>query len=138
VDCITGVGQQQNAPLTQQTKEAIVDVANTSSRVAGVIAAGATAVAAQGGPYAEPVQIVGMGATAVGAAADTVEQILKPNVGQVVTSSTALAVQTVVEGSSTGKILSSVTNELLEAWKASGSTLSLQNWINKQFQEIGS
>jgi hypothetical protein len=83
--CITGVGQQQSRPLTEQTKEAIADTAATTSRGAGVIAAGATAVAAGSSPQIRPIaSAVGFGATAVGVVADTVNYLANPDPKQFV------------------------------------------------------
>lgn len=62
----------------------IADLASGTSRAAGVVAAGATAVAAQAGPYGKPAQAVVAGATAIGAVADVAEQIARPNLQQVI------------------------------------------------------
>lgn len=70
---------QQNAPLSQQTKEAIADGAASVSRTAGVVSAGATAVAAQTGPYAKPAETVAVGATVVGVASDAVNYLANPD-----------------------------------------------------------
>jgi filamentous hemagglutinin len=77
--CITGVGRQQNAPLTQQAREAIADGASSTSRASGVVAAGATTLATQMGPYGRLAKGVAVGATVIGTAADVVEYIAQPN-----------------------------------------------------------
>jgi len=78
--CITGIGRQQNAPLTQQTREAIADAAALASRGAGVIAAGATAVAAGSSPQVRPIAgAVAIGATAIAVAADTTNYLANPD-----------------------------------------------------------
>ncbi len=132
--CITGVGQQQSAPLTQQTKEAIADAAEATSRGAGVIAAGATAVAAQGGPYTKPAQVVATGATAIGAAADTVEQIARPDMGKTAHTSITMYFQDWADSHAPG--VAPITNEVIEFWKSSDSGLTLETWVNKQWQNF--
>jgi len=83
--CISGVGQQQNAPLTQQAKEAIADGIASTSRAAGVVAAGATAVGASASPQIKPIAgAVAVGATAIGTAADALEQVVRPDMEQVI------------------------------------------------------
>jgi filamentous hemagglutinin len=83
--CISGVGQQQNAPLTQQAKEAIADGIASTSRAAGVVAAGATAVGASASPQIKPIAgAVAVGATAIGTAADAIEQVVRPDMEQVI------------------------------------------------------
>jgi filamentous hemagglutinin len=82
--CITGIGQQQNAPLTQQTQEAIADGASRLSRQAGVVAATATTVTTLAPPQVKPVSgAVAVGATVIGVGADAVEQLVRPNAEQV-------------------------------------------------------
>ncbi len=83
--CISGVGQQQSAPLTQQAKEAIADGIASTGRAAGVVAAGATAVGASASPQIKPIAgAVAVGATAIGTAADAIEQVVRPDMEQVI------------------------------------------------------
>lgn len=131
--CKSGVGVQQNAPLTQQTKEAIADGAANVSRASGVVAAGATAVAAQTGPYAKPAETVAVGATVVGVAADAVEQIMRPDMGKVAWDSVARVVQDRLDKRL--PVAAPITNELVEAWKGSGSIKDLQTWSNEVWNE---
>lgn len=79
--CVSGVGAQQSSlpELTDATRNAIADGAAATSRAAGVVAAGATAVAAQSGPHGKSAEGVAMGATAVGVAADTINYLARPN-----------------------------------------------------------
>lgn len=87
----------KSVPISAQTREAIADGAANLSRQAGVVAAGAVAVSSQAGPYGQPAKAVAVGATVVGFGADAVEQIARPNTGQVVVNSTSLIVQTLTE-----------------------------------------
>lgn len=82
--CISGVGVQQNAPLSQQARDAIAATAAAASRQAGVVAAGATAAAAAGSPQVKPIAgAVAVGATAIGLGADAVEQLMHPDIKRV-------------------------------------------------------
>ena len=83
--CASGVGVQQNAPLSQQTKEAIADGASNISRQAGVIGAGATAATTVVPPAIKPITgSVAIGATAIGVAADTLEQMARPDAEKII------------------------------------------------------
>ena len=132
--CRSGVGAQQNAPLSQQTREAIADGASTLSRQAGVVAAGAVAVSSQAGPYGQPAKAVAVGATVIGFGADVVEQLVRPDTGQVVVNASSLILQTLAEQTPIGKVATPITNEILEAWKISGSSLSVQEWVNSRLR----
>jgi len=74
-----------------------------------------------------------VGATVIGVGADAVEQLVRPDMGQTGVNSAALIVQTVVEHVPNSGLVAPVTNELVEAWKASGSSMKLQEWINQKF-----
>jgi len=132
--CLSGVGAQQNAPLTQQTREAIADAAQTTSRGAGVVAAGATAVAAQGGPYGRPAQGVAVMATGVGAAADVVEQLARPNLAASTENAFLLAIQTGAD--SVIPIAAPITNEVINAWKNSNTNLELKYWASIEWRKF--
>lgn len=73
-----------------------------------------------------------MGATVIGIGADAVEQVMRPDTGQAVTNSTSLVLQTALEKVPMGQMLAPITNELIQAWQASGSSLTVQEWIDKQ------
>ena len=129
--CITGIGQQQNAPLTQQAREAIADSASMLSRQAGVVAAGATAATAAVSPQFKPIAgSVAIGATAIGVAADAVEQVVKPSLSGATTNAIGTIVQTATEQIPGAKTVAPITNELIEIWKNSGSAKSFQDWMN--------
>jgi filamentous hemagglutinin len=76
---------------------------------------------------------VAVGATVIGVGADAVEQLVRPDIGQTGVNSAALIVQTVVEHVPNSGLVAPITNELVEAWKASGSSMKLQEWINQKF-----
>lgn len=133
--CASGVGQQQNAPLSQQTKDAIADGASNVSRQAGVIGAGATAATAVAPPQIKPITgAIATGATVIGVGADAVEQLVRPDAGQAVTNAAGIIITTAVEQVPGGKAVSPITNELIEIWKNSGSSLSIQDWINEKWK----
>jgi filamentous hemagglutinin len=129
--CRSGVGVQQNAPLTQQTREAIADGASTLSRQAGVIAAGAVAVSSQAGPYGQSAKAVAVGATVIGVGADVVEQVMKPNVGQTSANLLGFGVGVSIEPLPGGKIVAPLTNEIIEAVKNSSTVQSISTRINE-------
>lgn len=130
----SGVGVQQNAPLTQQTREAIADAASDVSRQAGVIGAAATAATAAATPQVKPITgSVAVGATVIGVAADVVEQMARPDVGVTTTNAVGTIIQTAVERLPGAKGVAPITNEIIEAWKNSGSSRSIQDWMNESF-----
>jgi hypothetical protein len=88
-----------------------------------------------GSPQVRPITgAVAVGATAIGVAANAVEQVMRPNTGEVVTNSGSLILQTATEQIPGGRILTPITNELLEVWKSSGSSMKFQDWINSKFE----
>lgn len=90
--CKSGVGVQQNTPLTEQAREELANASAILGRQAGVIAAVATAVGSQAGPYGKSAQAIAIAATAVNIGADAVEQVLRPNVKQVIRDQLVLGV----------------------------------------------
>lgn len=101
---------------------------------AGAIAAGATAVAAQGGAYGRPAQVVGVGATAIGVAADAVEQALRPSIGGATQVTITSYFQEWADSRAPG--VAPITNEVVEAWKSSGTAQNLEAWVNDQWQKF--
>jgi filamentous hemagglutinin len=84
--CISGVGVQQSSlpALTQAARDVIADGAATTSRGAGVVASGATAFAVGGSPGVKPIAgTIAIGATVIGAVADGIEQVARPDMNQV-------------------------------------------------------
>ena len=132
--CRSGVGVQQNAPLTQQTREAIADGASTLSRQAGVVAAGAVAVSSQVGPYGQPAKAVALGATVIGFGADVVEQVMKPNTGQTLVNLIGTGAGTLVEQLPGGKVVAPLTNEIIEAGKNSSTAQNVTSRVNQLLQ----
>jgi hypothetical protein len=95
LDCKAGLNPQQSLDLpqlTQAARETIADGAATTSRASGVVAAAATAAAAQSGPYGRPAQALATGATAVGLAADAVEQAVRPDLKKFFTEQIVIGV----------------------------------------------
>ncbi|PUE12944.1 hemagglutinin repeat-containing protein [Limnohabitans sp. T6-20] len=130
----SGVGVQQNAPLTQQARETIADAASDVSRQAGVIGAAATAATGAASPQIKPLTgSVAVGATVIGVAADVIEQVARPDLGVTTTNTAGTIVQTAVERIPGSKAVTPITNELIEMWKNSGSARSIQDWINERF-----
>ncbi|PZO13554.1 MAG: hypothetical protein DCF26_16720 [Burkholderiales bacterium] len=129
--CISGVGAQQSSlpTMSDGARNAIADGAEATSRTAGVIAAGATAVAAQGGPYGKPAQAIAAGATVIGAAADGINQSVRPDLGKTINDSLAMILQERIDARV--PIAAPLTNELMEVWKRSGTSQNLQTWSNQ-------
>lgn len=137
VSCISGVGDQQTSlpELTQAARDAIANGAATTGRAAGVVASGATAAAAAGSPQVKPIAgAVALGAIAVGLGADVVEQLARPNTGQVLQDSVLNYFQELADRRIPGS--APITNEFIEAWRASGTSTSLNDWTNQQWQEF--
>ncbi|MGV3498690.1 MAG: hypothetical protein ACO1OR_07685 [Hydrogenophaga sp.] len=132
--CISGVGAQQSSipELSDAARNTIASGAEATSRAAGVVAAGATAVAARGGPYGRPAQAAAVGATAIGTAADAIGQIVRPNVGEALQDAMLTTFQEWADRKMPG--IAPATNEVVEAWKASGSSKSLDSWVNEQWK----
>jgi hypothetical protein len=120
--CLSGVGAQQSSTpeLTQAAREAIASTAASTSRQMGVVAAGATAVAAGSAPPLKPIAgSVAVGATAIGIAAAAVEQVVRPNAGQTVVTLGGTAIGIAIDVVPQGKLLAPITNEAMEALKNS-------------------
>ncbi len=133
--CISGVGVQQSSvgELSDATRNAIANGAASTGRMAGVVAAGATAAAASASPAAKPVlSAVAVGATAIGVAADATEQAVRPSVGQALHDAMLTSFQEWVDRKIPG--VAPVTNEAVEAWKASGTSKSVEAWTNEQWK----
>jgi filamentous hemagglutinin len=130
--CLSGVGAQQSSTpeLTQAAREAIASTSASTSRQMGVVAAGATAIAAGSAPPLKPIAgSVAVGATAIGIAAAAVEQVVRPNAGQTLVT---LGGTVLLEQASTrvpGAAL--ITNEIIEALKDSDLGSAVKNDLNK-------
>jgi hypothetical protein len=138
--CKSGVGAQQSTmpQLTQAAREAIAEGASSTSRQAGVIGAAATAATAAASPPVKPITgSVAIGATVIGVAADAVEQLVRPDTGQTLTNLVGSGLQEAANNNPIGKIVSPITNEAIEAWKKSGSSKTIQDWVNDRVNEIG-
>jgi len=77
---------------------------------------------------------VAVGATVIGVGADAVEQVVRPDAGATVTNAAGIILQTAAEQVPGGKAVSPITNELIEIWKKSGSSLSIQDWVNEKLK----
>jgi len=134
--CISGVGAQQSAvpALSDAAKKAIADGADATSRAAGVVVAGATAVAVQGGPYGKPAQAIATGATVIGAAADGIEQAMRPDLGKTINESLTMILQERIDARV--PIAAPLTNELIVVWKRSGTSQNLQTWSNQIWSDF--
>jgi hypothetical protein len=80
---------------------------------------------------------VAVGATVIGVAADAVEQVVRPDVGQTIINLAGTGLQEAVNNNPVGKVVAPFTNEIVEAWKQSGSSQSIQDWVNQQVKKIG-
>jgi hypothetical protein len=130
--CITGVGQQQNAPISA---ESVANSAAQLSRQAGVVAAGATLATAQASPHVKPITgAVAVGATVIGVAADVVEQLARPDVGQAVVN---LIGTTAVEAANKAvPIAAPITNEVVELLKNTNKAGEIRDGSNIFIEEI--
>ena len=126
--CKSGVGVQQNTPIGQQSREAIADGVSSLSRQAGVLAAMATAMGSQVGPYAKPAQALAVGATVVGIGADALEQIARPNNGQTLVNSISTTISEQINKKL--PVAAPITNEILEIGKSSPVGQTIEKKLN--------
>lgn len=132
LSCISGVGAQQTSlpELTQSARDAIANGASTTSRGAGLVASGATALTVGGSPGVKPIAgTVAIGATVIGAGADAIEQLVQPDLGRVTWDTLATVVQDRIDQRI--PLAAPLTNELVEAWRISGTSQALQDWSNR-------
>ncbi|MBL0917443.1 MAG: hemagglutinin repeat-containing protein [Hydrogenophaga sp.] len=133
--CISGVGVQQSSlpELGDAARNAIADGAASTSRAAGVVAAGATAAVATSSPHIKPIaSAIAVGATVAGVAADAVEQAVRPSVGQALQDAMLTSFQEWADRKIPG--VAPVTNEVIEAWRASGTSKSVETWANEKWK----
>lgn len=109
-----------------------VSMTSFVSRGAGVIGSTATAAAAVPGPHQPVAAGVGGIAGTVGLAADTVENYIT---GKYMVET---AFYIIVQSSADKAIpmVAPITNEVIEAWKASGTRQELGVWVDQRWQEF--
>jgi filamentous hemagglutinin len=74
---------------------------------------------------------VAVGATVIGVGADVVEQAMRPDMGKVPQDALLSSFQEWADSKLPG--VAPVTNEVIEAWKASGTSEALNDWTNQQW-----
>jgi hypothetical protein len=126
---------QQNAPLTQQTREAIADGAATLGTQAGAIGAVATSAAIALGPYGKTAEAVVATATVIAVSASTVEQLTRPDTDKAFVEAPAQLAEQYLEMTPAGRAASPITFALSEIWKASGTAKTFTDWINAQLKD---
>ena len=131
--------KQLNASASGQCDQMVIaDAASDVSRQAGVIGAAATAATAAASPQVKPITgSVAVGATVIGVAADAVEQMARPNTGQTVVNLVGAGLQEAADNNPVGKVVAPLTNEIVEAWKQTGASQSIQDWVNQRVEKIG-
>jgi hypothetical protein len=135
-----GLGNTQPAGtlLTPEIRQEIAGGAERLGRQAGVIGAAATAASAIPGAHQPITSATAVGATAINIGAIALEQLARPDPGKLVVDTAltvggALAEHVPV----VGPVAAPVTNEMLEAWKNSGTSQSFQQWWNQNFYRRG-
>jgi len=125
----SGVGVQQNTPISA---EAVADTASSVSRQAGVIGAAATAATAAAPAQVKPITgVVAVGATAIGVAADAVEQMARPNTGQTTVNLGGSAIGIAIDAVPNGKLIAPITNEAIETLKNSWIGNAIRDGVNQ-------
>lgn len=114
-------------------RQEIAGGAERLGRQAGVIGAAATAASAVPGPHQPVTGATAVGAIAINFGATAVEQLLRPDPGKLIVDTALTVTGTLAERVPVvGPIASPITNEVLEEWKNSGTSQSLQQWLNRQ------
>jgi len=126
---------QDQVALQAYATAAGVEMTSFVSRTAGVVGSTATAVAATPGPQ----QPVAFGASVVssgiGMAADAVEAYITQNpMKQLENAFYMYAIQRPID--ITLPLAAPVTNEVIEAWKASGAKQEVTEWANQYWVEF--
>ena len=130
--CITGIGQQQNMPISA---ESVANTASAISRQAGVIGSAATAATQVVPPQVKPITgAVATGATLIGVGADVVEQIARPDTGQTVVNSLGTVALEQVNKKIPGA--APVANEIVETIKNSETSQTIQKEINRTIEVL--
>lgn len=94
-----------------------------------MVAAAATTVTAAAPPQVKPVSgAVAVGATVIGVGADAVEQFVRPDLGQTGINAAGAAVSEIINKKV--PVLAPITNEIVEAAKASDVSKSIQEKLN--------
>ncbi|MEJ7686506.1 MAG: DUF637 domain-containing protein, partial [Variovorax sp.] len=136
-NCAAGIRNTQPAGtlVPPETRLEIAVGAERLGRQAGVVGAVATAVAATPGPHQVAAAATAIGATAVNLGATTVEQLFRPDPGKALVDAAVTGIGIAAEHvPGIGPVLAPVTNEMLEAWKNSGTSQPFQQWWNERFR----
>ena len=123
-------------PMTRPSFVRPPNSAARTSRQAGVVAAGATAVAAGTSPPIRPIAgSVAVGATAIGMAADAVEQVVRPDVGKTTVDLGGSAIGVAIDAVPHGKLVAPLTNEAIEILKNSQLGDAIRGGVNQLLTE---
>lgn len=110
----------------------MADIANWTGTQAGRVAASAGAAASIPGIHTPIASSVGAGATAINFASTLIEQIVRPNVGQLAVDTGIGAIgEGVARIPGYGPLISPVINEIGEAFKNSQTGTQIINNINE-------
>ena len=136
--CRSGVGVPQSQPVLSAEeintlRTGIANTADVTGRAAVIVSNASTPAAVIPGPHQPAAAATAAAATVVDFGAKVVEQIARPDVGKGVVDVGATGAGAAAERiPRVGPLIAPVSNELIELWKNSNSSLSLQQWINDQ------
>jgi hypothetical protein len=114
--------------ISPGTRQEIAGGAERLGRQAGVVNAAATAVSAVPGPHQPITAATAVGAAAINVGATAIEQLLRPDPGKLVVDTALTITGSVTERVPViGPVAAPTTNEMLEAWKNSGTSHPFSN-----------
>ena len=110
-----------------------VSMTSFVSRGAGVIGSTATAAAAVPGPHQPVAAGTAVVAGTVGAAADAAEQAINPDGAKAVQTILISLAQKAIDNKL--PLVAPVTNEVVDAWRNSGTNKSFEIWLNESWKQ---
>ncbi|RZT76340.1 filamentous hemagglutinin [Azospira oryzae] len=114
-----------------EARENTADFAATVNRGSGIVASTAGAVSAVPGPHQPEAIFLQGGATVIGFGSMVVEQLLRPNIGQLTLDAGGTFIGTALERSLYGRMLSPVSNEMVDFFKSSKFGVEFKDYLNK-------
>ncbi|PUE56968.1 hypothetical protein B9Z36_08160 [Limnohabitans sp. Rim8] len=133
-NCAAGLTPDRN-PIRDSAdiRNDVADGASTVSRGAGIVGSAATTAAAIPGPHEPTAAVTAVTATGVGFAADVIEQVARPDVGKGVQDFLSSVAQSAIDNKM--PLVAPVTNEVKQAWRDSGTSKSLDSWLNDEWNK---
>lgn len=123
------------AVLQAYATAAGVEMTSFVSRTAGIVGSTATTAAATPGPHQPVAAGTAIVAQTIGLAADAVESYITRDSAKMVETAFFTLTQQFVTDKAL-PLAAPITNEVIEAWKASGTKQELDAWANQRWNEF--